>query len=181
MRDEKWLPLHNYEGLYEVSTLGRVRLLGKDFINETGFHVVVKPKFLTLVIADTGYYRVFLRDYSGKRKTVKVHRLVAEHFIPNPENKPEVNHLNAVKTDNSVENLEWCTHQENITHAKKLNLMRNGERISWSKLTETDIHEIKRLRQCGMKMKSIANSFNVSVSSIEKIMSGINWGYLNAA
>lgn len=110
--NEEWKGIKGYEDLYEVSNLGRVRKL--RFVNnyankEKVFLVTPKPN-------GTGYLKVFLwRD--GKSKQVLVHRLVAEAFISNPNDKQFVNHLDGVKTNNAASNLEWCTRSENMKHA----------------------------------------------------------------
>lgn len=78
---------------------------------------LLSDKFLTVKIGSNGYCYYGLIDDSGKKITCSVHRLVAKIFIPNPKNKPEVNHKDGNKLNNSTSNLEWCTHGENITHA----------------------------------------------------------------
>ena len=103
--NEIWKPIVGYEGLYEVSNLGNVRSLN---YNGTG-----KIKILSCIIHNDGYYIVNLHK-DGKQKTYKIHRLVAQAFIPNPDNKPEVNHINEDKTDNRACNLNWMTSKENI-------------------------------------------------------------------
>lgn len=100
---EVWRDVVGYEGLYQVSNLGRVK----------SFHrykdgMIVKP-----AITSKGYCRVDLQKNSQKRKVSKVHRLVAQAFIPNPENKPEIDHIDGNKQNNRADNLRWCTHKEN--------------------------------------------------------------------
>jgi hypothetical protein len=112
---EIWKSIKGYEGLYEVSNLGNVKRKG----------------FELKKIDRNGYYRVCLQK-NKKRNWRSINRLVAEAFIPNPENKPQVNHINAIKTDNRVENLEWTTGIENIRHARKMGL--------YPKMKQSDNH-----------------------------------------
>lgn len=107
---EMWKPIEGYEGIYEVSASGRVRNVKKAGRMMTGSTVTHGYKAVTL-------------HKNGCGKMMLVHRIVAEHFIPNPENKPQVNHINGNKADNRVENLEWATAQENLTHAMRTGLI----------------------------------------------------------
>ena len=112
MKNEEWRDVKGYEGLYQVSSEGRVKSLERKFIDKIGRERYVKECFLKPSADRGGYLRVGLCD-GEKRKTFKVHRLVCEAFHENPDNKPQVNHINEIKTDNRASNLEWATAREN--------------------------------------------------------------------
>lgn len=110
---ELWKSIKGYEGIYEVSNLGNVRNIKPRYkhINPNG---LLKP-----VKLNTGYLGVSLINKDKVRKEHRIHRLVAEAFIPNIDNKPQVNHIDNNRANNSVENLEWVTYKENLVHAQK--------------------------------------------------------------
>ena len=112
MTKEVWRDIEGYEGLYQISDQGRVKSLERKFIGKIGRERYVKECFLKPGADRGGYLRVGLCD-GEKRKTFKVHRLVCEAFHENPDSKPQVNHINEIKTDNRASNLEWATAREN--------------------------------------------------------------------
>ena len=111
---EIWRDIEGYEGLYQVSNLGRVKSLSRrDRLNR-----VIQEKILKPFFNRDGYLNVKLYK-EGKRKQSKVHRLVAQAFISNPDNKSQVNHRDEDKTNNKVENLEWVTSKENNNYGTR--------------------------------------------------------------
>ena len=112
---EQFKDIEGYEGLYQVSNLGNVKSLAKNDGNGNRDRLL---KFDTKETSHTNYYRVTL-CVDGITKRFQVHQLVARAFIPNPQNKPIVNHIDNNGTNNIVSNLEWVTHQENMMHAQK--------------------------------------------------------------
>lgn len=114
--DEIWKDIKDYEGLYQVSNLGRVRSLDKIVIRTDGKNRHQKGKILKLQISKYGYNVITLWN-NNVSKQFKVHRLVAMAFIPNPNNLPQVNHIDEDKLNNKIDNLEWCTALENNRHS----------------------------------------------------------------
>ena len=114
LENEIWKDCKGYEGLYQVSSLGRVKSLERIRINHTGGMWVQQEKILYGRYDGCHYLVVHLKTPKGKDKIERIHRLVALAFIDNPQHKPEVNHKNSIRDDNRGENLEWVSHQENI-------------------------------------------------------------------
>ena len=122
MEQEIWKDVEGFNG-YQISSFGRVKSLKNN--KET----ILKP-----VIKRGGY--VGLHFYKNKKHyNVRVHQLVANAFIPNPENKPQINHINGIKTNNHISNLEWCTASENLKHAYKTGLKENTRKVAKERMT----------------------------------------------
>lgn len=112
---EIWRDVAEYEGYYQVSNLGNVRSVERT-VARSNYFVVLKSQVLKPAIRTAGYLFVNLSKDS-KVKTKNIHRLVADAFLPNPQCKQEVNHKNGNKTDNNINNLEWCSRSENMIHS----------------------------------------------------------------
>ena len=122
--EEIWKPIAGYEGCYEVSNLGRVRSLPR-LVKNNGVFVRGGRLLKQTGIKKGSYLRVVLRDSSGDYKLLLVHRLVADAFVPNPQNLPCVNHKDEDKFNNCFTNLEWCDYTYNNTYGTRLERSRN--------------------------------------------------------
>lgn len=117
---ENWKPVKGYEIFYEVSDKGRIRSLDRVTVFKDGRTRKFFGKILEIKTTNrSGYLTIGLHD-NGSQKTVLVHRLVAEAFVDNPQSYNEVNHIDQDKLNNSAENLEWCTHKENVNHGDEI-------------------------------------------------------------
>ncbi len=127
IKEEIWKDIPDYEGIYQVSNLGNVKSLDRKTLVLRGtnksFYCTYKGKEIKPKISTDGYYFVNACK-NGKQKPLYYHRLVALLFIPNPENKLEVNHIDGNKGNNCITNLEWCTNKENVRHAHDIGLIK---------------------------------------------------------
>ena len=171
---EKWMPIKNYEGFYEVSDKGRVRSLDRYVNGKHKNKAFRKGRVLKLEKVQAGYYRVELQK-NGFKERLFVHRLVADSFIPNPHNKPQVNHINSMRDDNIVYNLEWVTPKENIIHGVEYGNIKYGEKHHLAKLSEEEVKEIFELKESGAKPKEIAERLKRNVSTVGNVYYGKAW------
>lgn len=174
---EEWRDVPGYEGLYQVSDAGRVRRI--DSIAGSVKPRPRKGRLLALVIARTGYPVVSMCR-NNKRVQRLVHGLVALAFLgPRPSGLC-INHKNGIKTDNRVENLEYCTPRENDRHSRDiLGNNHSGERHGSAKLTECEVQEIRRLCAIGtVRQRDIAKMFKVNQGTISAINTGRLWAAL---
>lgn len=169
--EEIWKPIleNKFLNLYEVSNLGRIKSLHKNFY---------KKSFLTPILTKDGYYIVQLNN-KGFAKQYFIHGLVLNTFYPKKEinfKKYQCNHIDGIKTNNNLNNLEWLSCSENRIHAKKLKLWsRLGEKNTYAKLTEKNIKEI---RNSNNKNKELAKKYNVTPQHIRLIKNNGCWKHL---
>lgn len=162
--NEVWKDIKGYEGLYQVSNLGRVKSVKRN---------------LTLKPCNRNRYLIVLLSKNGIKKAINVHRLVAQAFIPNPDDKRTVNHIDGNKQNNCVDNLEWCSQSENVKHAydNKLKVV-VGERNPAHKLTTNDVLFIRKNykpRDCVFGLNALSKKFNVNKSTILRVIRGVSW------
>ncbi len=155
-----------FEGVYEIREDGQIKTV------KTGRILKANPngKYWKL---GRGYLSVHVRG----QKRIRIHRALAEAFIPNPEKKPQVNHKDGDTLNNNLENLEWCTSSENQLHAFKLGLRKSmrGSDHPRSKLTEKEVTEIRARAQKGEKYRTLSEEYGVCYNSISNIMSRKTW------
>ena len=131
---EKWREIPGYDGKYEVSTYGNVRCVN---FRKTG-----KSQIMKMTLSRHGYYMITLR-YQGKNVNRSVHRLVALTWIPNPNNLPEIDHINSIPSDNRIENLRWCTKAENLMNPATIAKRKYTASIPYSKNPITEDRRLK--------------------------------------
>lgn len=164
---EIWKPIEEFLGLYEASNLGKIRTIRR--------WAAKNPKIMTQYNPKGRYQEVhFWKE--GSTTIRSVHRLVALAFIPNPENKPQINHIDGNKLNNCVDNLEWCTNSENQRHAYKLGLKSNkGDKNPNSKLSSKEIENIIKLYNSGISIREISIITNNPISRIRCVFYNSSW------
>ncbi len=179
-RIENWVPIEGYENLYHISDMGNVKSLDRYIKPYRGELRFQKERILKIGLS-VGYPTVNLCK-NGDSFNCKIHVWVAKHFIPNPDNKPCVNHKNGIKTDNRVENLEWVTYSENTKHAFSTGLQTSGqgsgEKHNQHKLSNNDVLYIRSIPIGRKTTGELARKFNVKYSTIKHVINRITWKHI---
>lgn len=172
---EEWKNIKGFDGVYQVSSIGRIKALPMRKLRGRFFHDSPE-RILTIRTNTRGYSQINLQ-HNKYKKTFLVHRLIADAFLCRPKNMDQVNHKNGIKTDNRVDNLEWCTIQENITHSITTGLKKKqrGEQLPFSKLKEADVLFI---RSSTLPHKVLCEKFGVYISTIEKVKARQTWRHI---
>lgn len=166
---EIWKPIHNYEGCYEASNKGRIRSVERLVKCKNGTRTspstILKPS-----LGEWGYEQVTLRK-NGEKETVRINRIIAQTFIPNPNKLPQVNHIDGNKINNCVENLEWCDASHNMKHCF------NNHMSDWTtkiKIVETgEVFNSKA--ECARKIKGHASSIDACIRGKRKTHKGYHF------
>lgn len=168
---EVWKNIDDY---HQVSNLGRIKSLKREWINGLGIVRYSEEKILKQRVHLTGYMYITLCG-----KVCKMHRLIAEAFIPNPLGLPQVNHIDGIKTNNVVYNLEWCDNSHNQKHAIRLGLKNGmkGEAHPKHKLTEEEVYEIRNLKH-KIYQTEVAKKYNIAVITVSRIQNNKNWTHI---
>lgn len=168
-----------YEGLYAITKRGRVWSYRRKINNKDGRTRIIGGRYLKPCLNQTGYYAISLSD-GIKKSSYLLHRLIALTYIPKVDGKDFINHIDGVKTNNKISNLEWCTRSENVLHAEAHGLMRHpkGEDSGTSKVTEEQVREIRRRFSEGEFCYKIAEDFPLGKSAVNYIANGTTWKHL---
>ena len=184
---EEWKDVEGYEGYYQASNLGRIKSISRKRYNKNGGKPgVLKERILKQTKNGDGYYCVKLYK-NGKSKSIKIHRIIADTFINNLKNDPEVNHKDGVKTNNKTSNLEWVTSKENVNHAYEMGLNPCMRDINIEKIIELSnkgyyTNQIAKKMNCDRKMISRrAKKYGIIIrdgrknKGVNNEHSNINW------
>lgn len=178
MEQEIWKDVKGYEGLYQVSNLGRVKSLRRKTWNGKGYFVI-NEKYLKESFNNSGYKNVGISK-NGKSRFYAVHRLVAETFVKNPNNYNVVNHINEIKTDNRPENLEWCTKQYNSTYgtARERQAKKTRKKVVQYDVNGVFIRNWDYIRLVEKELGIRNSDITACCKGRRKLAGGYKWEYL---
>src|ERR1700733_236673 len=174
---EEWKKVIGFEGLYEISSFGRIKAVLKTVKapESMGGTITRNPKIIKQGRTSNGYLKSSLLK-EGNKKTFSLHRLVGIHFIPNINNLPQINHIEGNQKDNRFWMLEWSTSSDNLKHAYRNGLARqDGEFHATKKLNWIKVREIRNLHKQGIPTKELSKKFGIHSGHINGIIANIYW------
>jgi hypothetical protein len=175
---ELWVDVIGYKGEYQLSNKGRLRSPERVVFYKNGRKRTYPYREQTVFINTSGYPSVGLSKNKKQRQWL-LHRLLAIHFKPNPDNKPFINHINGVKTDFSLSNIEWCTHVENCKHAFSIGLSDiHGERHPIAKLNNDAVYDIRKNCKDTSNAKEYATKYGVNPATIKDVIWRRTWTHI---
>lgn len=170
---EIWKDVKEYEGEFAISNYGRIKSLARYVATGNNGQRLVKERIRVLGNHNQGYKLIGYKSGDVPRL---IHREVAKHFLPNPDNKEFINHKDGNKHNNHVDNLEWATRQENEDHAYSTGLKNStGSNNAMAKLDEDKVRLIRVLSKAGFSAKSLAIDFGVHAVTINRIKNNKIW------
>ena len=176
---EQWIPVAEFDGAYEISSIGRLKSCARPRKTKGG-GIAYLPERIKIPGVKREGYAFFSLYKEARYKVMYLHRLVAIAFIHNPLNLPQVNHIDGNKLNNCASNLEWVSASDNCRHALETGLYTTakGESAGNVTLTESDVLEIRRLAGSGMMQKDIAAMYPVNRQTITKIVNRQRWRHI---
>jgi len=182
--EEIWKDVVDYEGMYQVSNLGRVKSLSRLRKSFNDSVCKVQERILKFKIDRYGY-KVSTLTKNSKLKSITIHRLVAKVFLPNPNNYPQINHINGNKLDNTVSNLEWCDNSHNMKECYRLGLIKpkkSKDNVLSKKVAKIKDGEIIKIYDCIVDASKDNNLGKTAICNClngrSKTSSGYNWIYI---
>lgn len=177
---EAWYPFPGYESYFEITRSGRVRSIPR-YVNSpavAGGKRMIRGRELKL--QSVKGYPAFLTRGAGRKTTIYVHRAIATLFVPNPDGKPHVNHIDGDKANNDPSNLEWVTHKENMRHAFATGLAHypkvgSGDKSPTAKLDWPKVRQMRKLLSAGETQLSVARRFGVATGTVGFIARNETW------
>ncbi|MCQ2231427.1 MAG: NUMOD4 domain-containing protein [Paludibacteraceae bacterium] len=171
---EIWKPVSGFEKLYEISNIGRIRVLDKNVVGRKVFGKILAPKKTR-----NGYLMIHLHGDDGTEKNCLIHRLVADAFIQNPENLPCVNHKDFIRTNNKVENLEWCTYLYNLEYSNVFERMSEVKSIPVVQMDE-NYNVLAEYKNCGEAAEAVGGleaNIRSCIFGVAATSYGYRWKY----
>ena len=182
---EIWKDIKDFEGIYQVSNMGRVKSLARVILRNNGIKQTFKERIIRQGTNHQGYYMADLWK-NGSRRTYPIHRLVATAFLDNPENKPCVDHINTDHTDNRVENLRWCTYKENSNNPLTIKHISKPRNWKIKGIEHWKSKPVVQLTKRGELLKIYPNAYSTNTRHVgvcckgeRKTAGGYKWQYVD--